>query len=90
MRVDTYLVVYLKKMKIYTGIDIKGNMLLATNLRVPALLTNANNILKTFGSDATLKEYTQIMLDESNALRVFSLAHGICCNKIVEKALDLC
>ncbi|MCI6693075.1 MULTISPECIES: transaldolase family protein [unclassified Clostridium] len=77
-------------MKIYIGVNNKENMVLAARLGVPAILTNANSILRTYGENTSLKECTQKMLDESDNLPVFPSVHGKDYNDIVRKSLDLC
>ncbi len=77
-------------MKLYIGVDTKENMLLGARLGVPAILTNSNIVLKAYGENVTLKESTQIMLDESKELEVFQSVHGKCWEDIVEKSLDIC
>ena len=71
-------------MRIYTGLYDPETLRTVAELGGQGILTNANTIYKFFGSEKTLDEITQWMLDNSFGMPVFPSIHGKDTRSIVE------
>ena len=71
-------------MRSYTGLYEPETLRTVAELGGQGILTNANTIYKFFGSEKTLDEITQWMLDNSFGMPVFPSIHGKDTRSIVE------